>query len=173
MTDRIIKAIDLFAGAGGLSFGFETKGIEVALAIEKDSWAAETYQKNHKNKNCIEADITKLTDSFFGEYQGKADIVMGGPPCQGFSIAASNRRKEGDERNFLYKEFLRVVSVVKPRVVLLENVKEFGKYYLPDGRLLVDDIVTTLDNYGYRCSYSVIDVKDYGIPQDKRQNTRN
>ncbi|MBQ4391996.1 MAG: DNA cytosine methyltransferase [Prevotella sp.] len=169
MTDRIIKAIDLFAGAGGLSFGFETKGIEVALAIEKDSWAAETYQKNHKNKNCIEADITKLTDSFFGEYQGKADIVMGGPPCQGFSIAASNRRKEGDERNFLYKEFLRVVSVVKPRVVLLENVKEFGKYYLPDGRLLVDDIVTTLDNYGYRCSYSVIDVKDYGIPQDRRR----
>ena len=139
------------------------------MAIEKDSWAAETYQKNHKNKNCIEADITKLTDSFFGEYQGKADIVMGGPPCQGFSIAASNRRKEGDERNFLYKEFLRVVSVVKPRVVLLENVKEFGKYYLPDGRLLVDDIVTTLDNYGYRCSYSVIDVKDYGIPQDRRR----
>ena len=169
MTDRIIKAIDLFAGAGGLSFGFETKGIEVALAIEKDSWAAETYKKNHKNKNCIEADITKLTDSFFGEYQGKAEIVMGGPPCQGFSIAASNRRKEGDERNFLYREFLRVVSVVKPRVVLLENVKEFGKYYLPDGRLLVDDVVTTLDSYGYRCSYSVIDVKDYGIPQDRRR----
>lgn len=169
MTDRNIKAIDLFAGAGGLSFGFEAKGVEVVLAIEKDSWAVETYQKNHRNKNCVEADITKLPDSFFGEYQGKVDIVMGGPPCQGFSIAASNRRKEGDERNFLYREFLRVVSVVKPRVVLLENVKEFGKYYLPDGRLLVDDVVSTLNNYGYRCSYSVIDVKDYGVPQDRRR----
>ena len=169
MTDRIIKAIDLFAGAGGLSYGFEAKGYDIVLALEKDSWAIETYKANHRNLNCVEADITQIPDDFFVEYQEKVDVVMGGPPCQGFSIAASNRRKEGDERNFLYKEFLRVVSIVKPKVVLLENVKEFGKYYLPDGRLLVDDVVSTLDGYGYQCSYSVVDVKDYGIPQDRRR----
>ena len=169
MTNRIVKAIDLFAGAGGLSFGFEAKGFDVVLALEKDSWAIETYKANHRNSNCVEADITLIPDEFFLDYQGKVDVVMGGPPCQGFSIAASNRRKESDERNFLYKEFLRVVSVVKPQIVLLENVKEFGKYYLPDGRLLVDDVVSTLDSYGYKCSYSVIDVKDYGIPQDRRR----
>lgn len=169
MTNTIIKAIDLFAGAGGLSYGFEAKGYDIVLALEKDSWAIETYKANHRNLNCIEADITQIPDDFFVEYQGKVDVVMGGPPCQGFSIAASNRRKEGDERNFLYREFLRVVSVVKPKIVLLENVKEFGKYYLPDGRLLVDDVVSTLDSYGYRCSYSVVDVKDYGIPQDRRR----
>lgn len=163
------KVIDLFAGAGGLSYGFEAKGYDVVLALEKDSWAIETYKANHRNLNCLEADITKIPDDVFEEYKGKVDIVMGGPPCQGFSIAASNRRKEGDERNFLYREFLRVVSVVKPKVVLLENVKEFGKYFLPDGRLLVDDVVSTLDSFGYKCSFSVIDVKDYGVPQDRRR----
>ncbi len=169
MIDNTFKAIDLFAGAGGLSFGFETKGIEVVLAIEKDAWAVETYQKNHINKNCIEADITKLPDAFFEKYKGTADIVMGGPPCQGFSIAASNRRKVGDERNFLYREFLRVVSIVSPKIVLLENVKEFGKYRLPDNRLLVDDVLASLKSMGYACSKSVIDVKNYGIPQDRRR----
>ncbi len=169
MKDYSYKVIDLFAGAGGLSYGFEAKGFDVVLALEKDSWAIETYKANHRNLNCLEADITKIPDEAFKEYNGKVDIVMGGPPCQGFSIAASNRRKEGDERNFLYREFLRVVAVVKPKVVLLENVKEFGKYHLPDGRLLIDDVVSTLDGLGYKCNFSVIDVKDYGIPQDRRR----
>lgn len=169
MANNTIKAIDLFAGAGGLSFGFEAKGIEVVLAIEKDSWAVETYLNNHKNKNCIEADITKLSDDYFRSYRGTVDIVMGGPPCQGFSIAASNRRIIGDERNFLYKEFLRVVSLVAPKIVFLENVKEFGKYRLPDNHLLVDDVVHSLGEMGYTCSKSLIDVKNYGIPQDRRR----
>jgi DNA (cytosine-5)-methyltransferase 1 len=94
---------------------------------------------------------------------------MGGPPCQGFSIAASNRRKKDDARNFLYKEFLRVVSIISPKIVLIENVKEFAKYYLPDGELLIDDVINTLKRMSYISSYSVIDIKDYGIPQDRRR----
>ena len=163
------RAIDLFAGAGGLSLGFESEGFSIPLAIEKDTWAKNTYNLNHIDKNCIEADITTLPDDFFQKYNGNVDVVMGGPPCQGFSIAASNRRKEFDERNFLYRQFLRVVKLVAPKMVLIENVKEFIKYHLPNGELLIKDIVETLENLGYVCSYSVFELKDYGIPQDRKR----
>lgn len=162
-------AIDLFAGAGGLSLGFESKGFEIPLAIEKDTWAKDTYNLNHRSKNCLEADICNLPDEFFRKYQGTIDVVMGGPPCQGFSIAASNRRNKLDERNFLYRQFLRVISIILPRIVLIENVKEFVKYILPDGRLLIDDVTNTLDNLGYVVSYSVVDIRNYGIPQDRKR----
>ena len=163
------RAIDLFAGAGGLSLGFESEGFSIPLAIEKDTWAKNTYNLNHIDKNCIEADITTLPDDFFQKYNGNVDVVMGGPPCQGFSIAASNSQKEFDERNFLYRQFLRVVKLVAPKMVLIENVKEFIKYHLPNGELLIKDIVETLENLGYVCSYSVFELKDYGIPQDRKR----
>jgi len=169
MKDNSYQVIDLFAGAGGLSLGFESKGFEIALAIEKDTWAKETYNLNHQNKNCIEADIASLPDSFFLPYKGKVNVVMGGPPCQGFSIAASNRRKKDDSRNFLYKEFLRVVSLVDPEIVLIENVREFSRYHLPEGGLLIEDIKTTLHKLNYVCNCSVVDIKDYGIPQDRKR----
>lgn len=162
-------AIDLFSGAGGLSLGFEAKGFNVLLAIEKDLWAKDTYNLNHKNKNCIEADITMLPDDYFLGYKDKVDVVMGGPPCQGFSIAASNRRKKNDDRNFLYRHFLRVVSLVNPKIVLIENVKEFSRYFLPSGGLLIDDVVKTLQTLGYICDYSVIDIMNYGVPQDRKR----
>lgn len=161
--------IDLFAGAGGLSFGFESVGFDIKLAIEKDAWAVETYIENHKNKNAIEADIYTLNDSFFDEYCGKIDIVMGGPPCQGFSIAASNRRKADDSRNELYREFLRVVDTVNPRVVLIENVKEIMGYRLPDGTKIVDDIKRFFDDHGYIYDCNVLNCRNYGIPQDRRR----
>ncbi|MFA7205669.1 MAG: DNA cytosine methyltransferase [Saccharofermentanales bacterium] len=87
--DKQYKVIDLFAGAGGLSYGFEQAGFEVSLAVEKDSWAVETYKHNHVNQNIIEEDICQLEDEFFSKYKGEVDLVMGGPPCQEFSIAAS------------------------------------------------------------------------------------
>jgi DNA (cytosine-5)-methyltransferase 1 len=170
-TNRMksIHVLDLFAGAGGLSYGFEQAGCEVDLAVEKDAWAVETYRLNHKNKNIIECDINELGNAFFEEYKGKIDIVMGGPPCQGFSIAASNRRKKDDERNVLYKQYLRVVDVVKPKLVLIENVKEIVNYKLPDGTKIVDDIKSYFDNNEYVYDYKILNCRNYGIPQDRRR----
>lgn len=159
--------IDLFAGAGGLSLGFEQKSFSIDLAIEKDLWAQETYVLNHSNHNCIVADIAQLPDSFFLQYKDKVDVVMGGPPCQGFSIAASNRRDKNDSRNFLYLEFLRVVNIIKPKVVIIENVKEFVKYILPSGKKLVDDVAERLSQIGYDFDYKIVSMSDYGIPQDR------
>lgn len=169
MGEKKLTAIDLFAGAGGLSYGFEMEGFDIKLAVEKDAWAAETYAANHINKNILEADIYSLDDTFFAEYSGKVDVIMGGPPCQGFSIAASNRRKADDSRNELYREFLRVVRIVHPKIVLIENVKEIMGYKLPDGTKIVDDIKSSLAEYGYIFDYSVLNCRHYGIPQDRRR----
>lgn len=163
------KVIDLFAGAGGLSYGFEEAGYEVKLAVERDSWAVETYKSNHRNTAILEEDISKLNNVFFGKYAGIIDVIVGGPPCQGFSIAASNRRKNDDLRNTLYQEFLRVVSVVKPTVVLMENVKEITKFKLPDGKLILADIVTFLERLGYIHDHAILNCRRYGIPQDRKR----
>lgn len=169
MGKKTLTAIDLFAGAGGLSYGFEMVGFDIKLAVEKDTWAAETYAANHVNKNILEADIYSLDDDFFAEYSGKVDVIMGGPPCQGFSIAASNRRKADDRRNELYREFLRVVRIVNPKIVLIENVKEIMGYKLPDGTKIVDDIKKFLGECGYIYDYNVLNCRHYGIPQDRRR----
>lgn len=164
-----IRVIDLFAGAGGLSYGFEQAGCEISLAVEKDAWAVETYKLNHKNKNIVEGDINELSNVFFQPFKGKVDIVMGEPPCQGFSIAASNRRKQDDFRNILYKQYLRVVDVVDPKVVLIENVKEIVNYKLPDGTKIVEDIKKFLDEHEYVYDYKILNCRNYGIPQDRRR----
>lgn len=164
-----IHVIDLFSGAGGLSYGFEQAGCIIDLAVEKDSWAVETYKANHRNTNILEADINTLDDDFFAPYKGRIDIVMGGPPCQGFSIAASNRRKMDDVRNVLYKQYLRVVKVVEPKVVLIENVKEIINYKLPDGTKIVDDIKRFFDELGYSYDYKILNCRNYGVPQDRRR----
>lgn len=163
------QIMDLFSGAGGLSYGFEQAGFEVKLAIEKDAWAVDTYKANHINRNIVEADITALEDEFFFPYRGKIDLVMGGPPCQGFSIAASNRRKMDDARNSLYRHFLRVVSIVEPKVVLIENVKEIVGYKLPDGTKIVEDIKKFFDESKYDYDYEILNCRYYGIPQDRKR----
>ncbi|MFR8352688.1 MAG: DNA cytosine methyltransferase [Blautia obeum] len=132
-------------------------------------WAVDTYKANHSNQNIIEADITALEDEYFAPYKGKIDIVMGGPPCQGFSIAASNRRKKDDSRNSLYRHFLRVVSIVEPAVVLIENVKEIVGYKLPDGTKIVEDIKKFFDKAGYGYDYGILNCRFYGIPQDRKR----
>jgi len=166
---RRYKVMDLFAGAGGLSYGFEQAGLDITLAIEKDAWAVDTYRANHKNKNILEVDIAQLEDHFFQDYLGQIDIVMGGPPCQGFSIAASNRRKKDDMRNTLYKQFLRVVHIVQPKIVLIENVKEIINYRLPDGTKIIDDIKAFFDKEGYTYDCAILNCRNYGIPQDRRR----
>ena len=95
--------IDLFAGVGGLSLGFEMAGFDVVLANEYDPSIAEAYVKNRPNANMIVADITKLpVDETFGSYEGKVTAVIGGPPCQGFS-QKGKRKSINDPRNFLFR----------------------------------------------------------------------
>lgn len=162
------KAIDLFAGAGGLSLGFMNAGFDIELAIEIDDWAHQTYKANHPNVNAICSDITKLPDSYFEKYKN-IDAVVGGPPCQGFSIAASNRRDPNDKRNFLYREFLRVVKITDPSFVLIENVKEISTKKNELGETILSEITKRLEDSGYQVTFDILNTKDYQIPQERKR----
>ena len=116
------SVIDLFAGVGGLSLGFEKQGFEVLIANEYDKSIAAAYIENHKNTKMIIGDITSLDlKEVFGSYTGKIDVVIGGPPCQGFS-QKGQRKTIHDERNFLFKYYVAVVELVKPKYFVMENV---------------------------------------------------
>ena len=116
------KVIDLFAGVGGMSLGFEQEGFDVVLANEYDESIANAYRANHKNTKMVVGDITQLDlEKTFGDFQGKIDVIIGGPPCQGFS-QKGQRKTIHDERNFLFKYYVKVVELVKPRYFVMENV---------------------------------------------------
>jgi DNA (cytosine-5)-methyltransferase 1 len=161
---KVLSAIDLFSGAGGMSFGFSQAGFEIPFAVEKDLWASETYSLNHPKTKLVTKNICDMADSEFAPYRG-IDVVVGGPPCQGFSISASSRRRVDDPRNLLYLEFLRVVSIVLPKVVLIENVREITRFKLPDGRLLCDDIKDRLAELGYAAEVLTLNASLFGVPQ--------
>lgn len=158
--------LDLFAGSGGLSLGFQQAGYSIVGALEIDKWASDTYAQNFKDHKVFTTDITQLEDSFFTKFKG-VDVIVGGPPCQGFSIAASNRRVSGDKRNSLYKEYVRAVSLVRPKAFLVENVKEIRSAKLADGSLLLDDFKARLEQLGYEVGFSLINAKYFGVPQDR------
>lgn len=122
--------IDLFAGVGGLSLGFEQAGFEALVANEFDASIAEAYIKNRQNANMIVEDITKLSiPDTFGQYRGKAVVVICGPPCQGYS-QKGQRKTINDPRNFLFKYFVDVVKEVQPQFVAIfrgNNYSDKGK----------------------------------------------
>ena len=117
--------IDLFSGAGGFSLGFDNKGFQNIFSIDIEPSFCETYKYNFPNHNLIEKDICQLSDEeikYLKEVDD-VDVVIGGPPCQGFSIAGNIGRKFiEDPRNRLFKEFVRVVKVVNPKFFVMENV---------------------------------------------------
>lgn len=115
------QVIDLFFGVGGLSKEFFDSGFEIVLANEVDYSIANSYKKNHPKVKMINEDISKLDiDDVFNEYKN-IDVIVGGPPCQGFS-QKGKRKIMDDPRNFLFKYFFEVVSVVIPKYFVLENV---------------------------------------------------
>ena len=116
--------IDLFAGVGGLSLGFEMEGFDILLANEFDQSIATAYKENHKSTNVVVGDITSLDLSkVFGEYVNKIDVVIGGPPCQGFSNANRQRRHLINGSNELVKRYVKAIEALNPDVFVMENVK--------------------------------------------------
>ncbi len=158
--------IDLFAGVGGLSLGFEMAGFEVALANEFDPSIAEAYKRNRPDTRMIVEDITKLpVDETFGPYEGKVTAVIGGPPCQGFSQKGS-RKSINDPRNFLFRYYFEVVKRVKPKYFVIENVPNL---LTTEGGYFKDEIIELFSGIGYAVSCGVLCAADFGVPQDRHR----
>lgn len=169
LNDRPI-AIDLFAGAGGLSLGFEQAGFDVAAAVEFDPIHAATHQVNFPNSAVLCRDVRKVTGEEIRAAAGigrrAVDVVVGGPPCQGFSLIG--HRNLGDRRNELVFHFLRLVLELRPRTFMMENVP--GMAIRPHTEVL-DELVEKFQDAGYRLRlpYRILRATDYGVPQDRRR----
>lgn len=160
------KVIDLFAGVGGLSLGFEKNGFDVVLANEYDASIATAYKKNHIKTKMIVGDITKLNlEQILKPYVGKADVVIGGPPCQGFS-QKGQRKTIHDERNFLFKYYVRVVELVKPKYFVMENVPNLLTAEKGYFKREIEELFNTL---GYHLNMGVLNASDFGVPQNRRR----
>lgn len=161
--------IDLFAGAGGLSLGFNKAGFKNLLSIEFNKIFAETYKKNFPEHNLIVDDIKNVTKEQIYDIikDKKVDVIIGGPPCQGFSIAGNiGRNFIDDERNRLFKEFVRIVKIVKPKMFVLENVAAMKTHN--KGKTIME-VVSSFGKIGYDIKYRVLNAVNYGVPQERRR----
>ena len=161
-----MNAIDLFCGAGGLSYGFEKAGVNILLGIDNDAMALKVFEKNHKDAKSICGDITQLHYNDIKELIGDTtiDLIIGGPPCQGMSL--SGPRKFDDPRNKLYLSYIRFVQEIKPKAFVIENVP--GLVSLFKGQIK-DSIIERLTNLGYKVGYRILCAADYGVPQSRKR----
>lgn len=158
--------LSFFAGCGGLSFGFQQAGFRVGGYLEIDRDARESFASNFPNALCLGADITKVTDQdlrLWSEGFGEVDVMCGGPPCQGFSLAG--KRDADDPRNRLFLQYLRVARHIRPKAILIENVRLLTSMKNPVGGLVADEIVEQLESIGYSAQWMPLNAADYGVPQ--------
>ena len=158
--------IDLFAGVGGMSLGFEQAGFQVVLANEYDHEIATAYVKNHPTTRMVVGDISSLDlEEVFGCYKDKVDVVIGGPPCQGFS-QKGQRKTIHDERNFLFKYYVKVVRLVRPQYFVMENVPNL---LTAENGYFKKEITELFEGIGYQLSSGVLNASDFGVPQNRRR----
>lgn len=160
------RIIDLFSGCGGLSLGFRLAGYESVLAIDNWQDALDTYEHNEPGCRVLCADISKLDPSLVKEQYKlhDIDVIVGGPPCQGFSIAG--KRILEDARNELYKAFVGFVKGISPKAFVMENVPNILSI---GGGIVRDSIVNDFRNLGYSTTYQVINASDFGVPQNRKR----
>lgn len=158
--------IDLFCGCGGLSQGFIEAGYDVLMGIDHWADALKTFKFNHKSSIVCNADLFTVSPRTIAKKTNisKVDVIIGGPPCQGFSIAGN--RQVGDKRNKLYTAFTDFISFYKPKAFLMENVPNIisiGKGFVKE------NIISDFQNLGYAVFYKVLLASDYGVPQNRRR----
>lgn len=160
-----MNVIDLFAGCGGLSTGFEMAGYNIPLAVEKDEWASETYRFNHHDTKVITEDITQVIDldTLLDDPTITIDGIIGGPPCQGFSLSGNRDKK--DPRNSLFMEFVRFVKHFNPKFFVMENVTGILSMQTKSGELVKDVILNEYHNAGYNVEIFILNAAEFGVPQ--------
>jgi len=156
--------IDVFSGAGGMSLGAEMAGINVALAIENNEHAAETFRHNHPKSIILNKNIQNIRPQDVVKFI--PFILFGGPPCQGFSLSNTKTRNTDNTNNSLFEEFIRFVKELNPKWILFENVEGFENF---NNGKIVDELQKRLAELGYISSVKVLCASDYGVPQNRNR----
>lgn len=168
--EKELKIIDCFCGAGGLSLGFEKIGFKVVYAFDFDEAAIKTYKHNaqHHHGPAFVRDIynvsKKSIEEDLGHELGEIDVVIGGPPCQGFSV--QRRGDDNDPRNNLVLEYIRMIMDIKPRFFVMENV---GGLLSPRGLPYYNKLVESLGEAGYKIQKEKLTASDFGVPQGRKR----
>ena len=164
----MFKVVDLFCGVGGFSYGFlMTKKFEVVLGVDIWETALNTFKVNHEGTNLLKADITELPDDYWEKLSQQIDVIIAGPPCQGFSM--SGKRQANDERNSLFKEVIRATKVLNPKYVVIENVVGLLSMKNTEGLNIKDLIYSEFENIGYKVKHKILNSADYLVPQLRRR----
>lgn len=164
-----LNVLDLFSGAGGLSRGFMDAGFNVILGVDADDAALKTFKANHGDAdtmklNLFEHENLNLIMDYLKNKQIKIDVLVGGPPCQGYSLAGP--REESDDRNTLYEAMVKFASMTKPKVVILENVPGLLTLFQGKG---AQRILEDFSNLGYKMKNKVLYAPEYGVPQIRKR----
>lgn len=162
-----MNAIDLFAGCGGLSKGFMDAGFDIIVGVDNDQAALNTFAKNHNGAVAMKADLSK--QETFDEIKRIAgdreiDVVIAGPPCQGFSLTGP--RIFDDERNKLYLAVIEIVKQYKPKAFIIENVPGMATLYKGQ---IKDEILRRFKKMGYNIECKILCAADYGVPQIRKR----
>jgi DNA (cytosine-5)-methyltransferase 1 len=163
---QTLNFIDLFSGAGGLSCGLEMAGMKCILGIDQDKNAIETFKANHKFANGFCGSVTDITEKKLKELTNNQTIhaVVGGPPCQGFSTVGLG--DPNDTRNFLFKEFIRIVKIANPYYVVIENVTGL---LAKKNEKTIKAIFKIFSKMGYALDVQVMSAENYGVPERRRR----
>lgn len=165
------KIVDLFSGVGGFQIGFERQGFDVVLSTDFDADCGKVHKLNRPEVPFLQMDIHDLNKELLDQYVGKdteIDVLIGGPPCQGFSTIGKRissdpeKRTAADPRNTLFREYIRVLRYLKPKFFLMENVE--GLLTRDKGRIF-EEIKRTFKETGYEFNYVILNAADYGVPQ--------
>lgn len=161
-----MNVLDLFSGCGGISLGFKLAGFNISGGIDIDPDSIKTFQKNFpKSKAVCESLLEYSDDKILNDFGNKdIDVIVGGPPCQGFSSANRWNKENEDPRNKLFFEYLRFVELLKPKAVVIENVRGI---LTRDKGYAKDRIENLLEDLGYKVNCKVLNASDYGVPQNR------
>lgn len=164
MVKKKYKVIDLFSGCGGISKGFDNTGkVELVGALDFNQPACDTYKKNFPSTKVICGDINQISVESTGFHD--IDIIIGGPPCQGFSrLNYWDKDRDNDPRNQLFYQYLRFVEELQPKALLIENVK--NALVAKNGYVPLN-VTRFLEDIGYTVNYSIVCASDFGVPQNR------
>lgn len=166
MSKKNFQFIDLFSGCGGFSAGLEQAGHKCLLGVDFNQDAVNSFSLNHPDSKSICIDIHKLSKSKLEKLVNikKVDMIVGGPPCQGFSTVGAG--KVGDKRNSLFKEFVRIVKLTDPKVILFENVTGI---LAQKNKKVLAMIFKSFEKLGYHMSAEVLSADDFGVPSRRKR----